>query len=276
MKKRVLVMMMAAVMAVTALPTGTALAANNTTVVSTEKAAKTTKAKATKVTKVAALDPSEDNYNMQISWSKVKGAKYQYRFKTADDAEYSKVKTTKKNSATISFLSYGDITFQVRTVQTVNGKKQTSKWATKELTAAQVDKKLAKALNLQDGYIKNGLIYVGGLYASDMNNSSCDLDVLLFSYISQTNDICYIIQQGGKVINYGYLETEAKKLSDGTEYTAIKSPATSSTGKEETYGYVFDEKVENGAGYVITAQGKKVKAKEMSVESAWEIQQVTE
>ena len=127
-------------------------------------------------------------------------------------------------------------------------------------------------LNLNEGYVEQGLIYVGGLYASDANNSSCDLDIALFSYISQTNDICYIIRQGEKIIEYGYLETEAKTLSDKTEYTAIKTTEASTNGKAETYGYVFDDKVENGAGYVITAAGKKVKAKEMSVESAWELQ----
>ena len=131
---------------------------------------------------------------------------------------------------------------------------------------------LEKQLNLNEGYVEQGLIYVGGLYASDANNSSCDLDIALFSYISQTNDICYIIRQGGKIIEYGYLETEAKTLSDKTEYTAIKTTEASTNGKAETYGYVFDDKVENGAGYVITADGKKVKAKDMSLEVAWELQ----
>ncbi|MCR5099191.1 MAG: hypothetical protein K6B14_09610 [Lachnospiraceae bacterium] len=272
MKKRIIAFIMAMVMAVTAAPAGVAFAANNAVVSTNVKAAKNG---ALKITSVKALDPGKQ-YNFKYTWSKVDGAKYQYRYKTADSADYSKVKTTKKNSAKISYLSYSDVTFQVRTVKTVDGKKKYGKWVTKELTAKKVDKMLAQALNLKDGYVKNGLIYVGGLYASDKNNSSCDLDIALFAYVSQTSDICYIIQQNGKIINYGYLKTEAQKLSDGTEYTAIKSGSDSSTGKEETYGYVFDDKVEGGAGYVITADGKKVVAKEMDVQAAWDIQSVTE
>lgn len=266
MKKRILAFVMAVAMAVTVLPSGTVLAANDTLISTKTESAKL------KIKKVATTEPGADKYGMKYTWSKVKGAKYQYRFKTAKDADYSKVKTTKKTSAKISFLTYQDITFQVRTVKTVNGKKQTGKWVTKKLSSAKVDKMLEKQLNLNEGYVEQGLIYVGGLYASDANNSSCDLDIALFSYISQTNDICYIIRQGGKIIEYGYLETEAKTLSDKTEYTAIKTTEASTNGKAETYGYVFDDKVENGAGYVITADGKKVKAKEMSLESAWELQ----
>ncbi len=269
MKKKLMALVMAVVMAVTVIPAGTVFAADNT-LISTN----TAKSEKLKITKVKVLDPDE-KYVLSYTWSKVSGVKYQYRYKTADTAEYYKAKTTKKNSAKISFESYDNITFQVRTVKTVDGKKTYSKWATKKLKATKVDKMLGEALNLQEGYIKNGLIYIGGLYASDKNHSDCDLDVLLFAYVSQTNPTCYILQQGGKVITYGYLETEAKKLSDGTEYTAIKVPGADVNGKDEEYGYVFQE-VENGSGYVITKDGTKVSAKDIYVDNAWEIQSTTE
>ncbi len=269
MKKKLLALVMAVLMAVTVIPAGEVFAADNN-LISTN----TAKSEKLKITKVKVLDPDEQ-YVLSYTWSKVSGAKYQYRYRTADTADYFKVKTTKKNNAKISFESYDNITFQVRTVKTVDGKKKYSKWVTKKLKAAKVDEMLGEALNLKEGYIKNGVIYIGGLYASDKNHSDCDLDILLFAYVSQTNPTIYIIQQGGKVINYGFLETEPKKLTDGTEYTSIKSPGTGANGKDEAYGYVFQE-VENGSGYVITKDGKKVSAKDIDVSVAWEVQSTTE
>ncbi len=270
MKKRLLALVMAVMMAFTFVPAGDVFAAN--AVAASEKAAKSS---TLKITSVKTTDPSADNYGLVFKWNKVDGVKYQYRYRTADSADFFKAKVTKKNSAKISFLSYENITFQVRTVKTTDGQKVYGKWATKKLKAERIDKMLCKQLNLKDGYVKNGLIYIGGLYASDKNHSDCDLEISLFAYLSQTNTTLYIISKGAKVVTYGYLENKPAKLSDGTEYTAITAPMTGKDGKDETYGYVFTE-VENGTGYVITADGQKVVAKDMDVSYAWDIQAVAE
>ncbi len=267
MKKRVLAFVLAAVMAFTAFPAVNVSAAG-CDVYTTAKAAKSAKLK---ITKVAADVDKAEYYGLKYTWSKVSGAKYQYRFKTADSAEYSKIKATKKNSASAQFMSYENITFQVRSVKTVNGQKKVGAWTTKKLKAAKIDSILSKAMNLQDGYLKNGLVYQGGLYASDKNHSDCDLDIALFNYGKVDHEMCYIIKQNGKVVTYGYFETESKKLSDGTEYTAIKAPVDGKADTYDYYGYVFTD-VEGGSGYVITKDGKKVVAKEIDVTVAWEIQ----
>lgn len=258
--KRILAGLLLGAMVITAGPVMSADAAP--AVVSTAKAAKSAGVTGLKT----AYDVSS-TYDLTYSWKKVSGVKYQYRYKLADDADFSKVKTTKKNSAKISFESYDNVTFQVRTVKTVDGKKTVSKWTKKTLKASTIDKKLCKAMGLEDGYVKNGVRYLGGLYSTE-NDTNGELSVLLFNYGSVDKPTIYIVYQKGKVVDYGSLKSEEAKLSDGTVYNKL------TTGDNQTYGYVFD--TDPSTGYVITQAGKKLKANAADVSYAWDIQALTE
>lgn len=225
--------------------------------------------------KISSTKALDSKFGLKYTWKKVAGAKYQYRYKLADSADYSKAKNNKGTSVSIDLSNgYENVSFQVRAFKKVNGKKTYTKWTTKTLETSKVDSMLCKALNYEVGYIKGGIVYQGGLYASDAEHSDCDLDIAVFT-VGATADgkPCYVIRQGGRIVSYGYFETSTKKLEDGTEYTSITVPADGENG-ERTFGYCFDEDL--ASGFVVTEDGVKVKAKPIDVSVGWEMMEETQ
>ena len=269
MKRRIITQKLAtgflvAALAVGMAPVMPAAAASETKEAAAESAGQV------KITKVATTDPGEE-YGLEYTWDQIEGATYEYRYKLADTADYFEAKATTETSAEISFSSYGEVSFQVRARVTAGGSKQYTEWTTKTLNASEVDTMLCEALNLEEGYVKNGIRYIGGLYASDQAHSDCDLDIALFTYGAIDKDLILVLSQNGRILDYGMLETKAAQLEDGSEYTQIVSSAD---GNAKTYGYYFD--MADESGFVVTSDGTKVKAKLMHYSAAWDLVAQTE
>ena len=264
MKKKILAMVLAAVMALSIAPVNAVNAASASLISTNESSAKVSKVTGIKV----AGTTKGDNFALKYSWKKLSGVKYQYRYKTADTADYSKVKTTKSTKATVSFPSYGEVTFQVRAVKTVDGKKVTGAWATKKLSSKKVDKILSKALGIKDGYLKNGVRFEGGLYSND---GKTDLDIAIFISGASKDNVVYIIRENGKIVDYGMdITATTDKLSDGTEYVKLACKVGEAQ-KDATYGYNFEK------SFLVTSTGAKVSAVEISdPDYAWNIQKMAE
>ncbi len=259
MKKRILAMVMAAVMAMTFVPVNVANAAEASAITSTAKSA----AKVAKVKSLKAEAAITSEYGLKYSWKKVSGAKYQYRVRTAKGADFSKIKTTNKNTAKVSLPSYGEVTFQVRAVKTVDGKKVKSAWTTKKLSSTKLDRMMEKACGVSEGYIKDGVRFEGGMYSSD--NSASELAIAIFRNSPSNDSIVYVIREAGKIVDYGTAITAKQaKLADGTEYVQLSCKINGT--KDATYGYNLEK------GFMVNASGKKLNAKEIAdLDYAWDI-----
>lgn len=266
--RKILAVILAATMIFTVCPAGTVKAAGKEA--ESSRAAKTKVAKVTNLKAKATVD--NGIYEMKYSWKAVKGAKYQYRYKTAYDASYSKKKTVKNTKTSVTFLSYEDLTFQVRAVKTVKGKKQYSAWTTKTLTSEKIDEMFTKVMGLKAGQIRDGIIYHWGLYAEDPANPDCDLMICNFtSGVVMTGEIVYIIYKNGTIDYYGDCERDILELSGGRNAVSLKVPAQGENRPEYTVAYIQEE---NG-GVLITEDGKEVAAKNVDMEEAWELCDIT-
>jgi len=222
-------------------------------------------------------DATVDNgiYEVKFQWNTMKGAKYQYRYKLADSAAFEEIKSTSKTKASITFGGYSNITFQVRAVKTVNGVKQYSVWTTKKLKASAVDSMFEDACGLKPGYIKGGIIYQGGWKAADPKNPDCDLTIAIFTVgMVQTGDIMYIVYRDGKIDYYGILDGDSKTTADGKEYMELAVPEQGEDRPAYTVGYGFTADFSDS--YLITAEGKTVKADELGLKDAWKLQEETD
>lgn len=266
--RRFLAVVMAAVLLVTACPAGVVNAAE-------KQAAQSNRVLKTKVTNLKVKATVENgSYELKYSWKTVKGAQYQYRYKTADDAKYTAKKTVKSAKKSITFLSYGNVTFQVRAVKTIKGKKQYSAWTTKKLTSAKIDGMFTKAMGLEKGQIKDGVIFMWGLYADDKDNPNCDLMICNFlTGPVMTGDIVYIIFKDGKIDYYGDCERDTLELSGDRYGVTIKVPGQGDDHPEYTLGYC--QNASDKDGVLINEEGKEILAKGVDMDEAWEMYNVT-